>query len=364
MEKDFDLKIRLNNIFWSLGCYTRLEVKLAEYSLQRKTPEELTDLDVLGIRIMPDLSIDYLVADCTTNKDVIRSPIQRVFWLKGVMDFFGASKGYLSLTTNESIPEGQRIVAQKLGITILNNDNLINLEKRVVNSSLQQLKLSKSESWLYFEKNITNLSEKIVPLLNFRKHNYWMNPSHQNLYPLLSLVTKYNKWLDETNRLQKALSLDLLTLFTLSLLQMSAYTFQINPENPEIELKSYFYGGYAEMKRMEGIVGNINKLMENIPIQGNLFNNISKTLKLDLDYLPNLFDIAFRLLNKPFDSSQALRYLQIILFEKILYKGENTEGMKYLETGFSEITKKLTRDIAKFFCDSTGISEKLVEDVY
>jgi hypothetical protein len=87
-------------------------------------------------------------------------------------------------------------------------------------------------------------------------------------------------------------------------------------------------------------------------------------LKLDPEYLPNLFDITFRLLNKPFDSSQILRYLQVILFEKILYRGENTEGMKYLETSFSEITKKLTRDIAKLFRDSTGISDKLVEDVY
>lgn len=361
MEKDFDLKIRLNNIFWSLGCYTRLEVKLAEYTLQRKTPMELTDLDVLGIRILPDLSIEYLVADCTCNKDVIRSPIQRVFWLKGVMDFFEASKGYLSLGTNNPISEAQRIVAYRLGVTILDENNLANLEKRVGNSHLPQLKLSKPESWLYFENNIGNLSKKMSQLLNFRKYNYWINHPHQNLHALLSLVSKHNKLFDEKNRLQKALILDLLTLFTLSVLQMSAYAFRINPENPETELKSYFYGGYTEMKSRQEIVEYIKKLTEYFPTQGNLFN---ETLKLDPYYLPNLFDIAFRLLNRPFDSSQILRYLQMILFEKILYKSENAEGIKYLETGFSDITKKLTRDIAKFFRDSTGISERLVEDVY
>ena len=360
MSKDFELKIRVNNIFWSLGCYTRLEVRLAKYSLQRKSPMELTDLDVLGIRILPDLSIDHLVADCTTNRDVIKSPIQRVFWLKGVMDFFGASKGYLSVGTTNPISEVQRIVAQRLGITILDENNLANLEKRTVNSGALQLKSSKPELWQY-ENDLTNLSKEIGPLLNFRKYNYWINSSHQNLHALISLVSKHNKSFNETNRLQKALIVDLLTLFTLSVLQMSAYVFQINPENPEIELKSYFYGGHAEMKRRQDIVENIKRLMENMPMQGIIFNDI---LKLDPNYLPSLFDIAFRLLNRPFDSSQILRYLQSILFEKILHKGENDEGIKYLETGFSDITKKLTRDIAKFFRDSTGISERLVEDVY
>lgn len=361
MDKDFELKIRLNNVFWSLGCYTRLEVKLAEYALQRKKPMELTDLDVLGIRILPDLSIDCLVADCTSDKNVLKSPIQRVFWLRGVMDFFGASKGYLSLRTNDPVPEVQRIVANKLGVTILEENNLVNLERRTVNLEIQKLKLSKLESWLYFESNLANLSKEISPLLNFRKYKYWMIPPHQNLHASISLVTKHSRLFDETNKLQKALVLDLLTLFTLSVLQMSAYVFRINPENPEIELKSYFYGGYAEMKRRESIVENVKKLMENIPMQRSLFN---ETFKLDPDYLPKLFDIAFRLLNKPFNSSHIPQYLQTVLFEKILYKGENPEGMKYLETRFSDITKKLARDIAKFFRDSTGISEKLVEDVY
>ena len=59
-----------------------------------------------------------------------------------------------------------------------------------------------------------------------------------------------------------------------------------------------------------------------------------------------------------------LRYLQIILFEKILYKSGNVEGIKYLEAGFSEITKKLARDIAELFGNSTGISKTLFEDIY
>lgn len=361
MSKDFDLKIRLNNIFWLLGCFTRLEVKLAQHTAQSKIPMELTDLDVLGIRILPDFNIDYLVSDCTTNKHVIESPVQRVFWLKGVMDFFGASKGYLSLGTKNVIPEVQRTVAYKLGISILNENNLYNLEKRVINTDSTQLQLNKPESWLYFENNLTNIPKDLEPLLKFRKHKYWINQPYQNLHALISLVDKHKKLFDEENRPQKALVIDLLAIFSLSLLQMSSYVSQVNPENPEMELKVYFYGGYTEMKSKELIVQNIQKLMENIPKQETLFR---QHFKLDPDYLPSMFETGFRLLNKPCDSSQILRYLQALLFEKTINKGENQEGMNYLKTGFSDTTKKLTKDIAEFFCNATGLSKRMFNDIY
>ncbi|MBX6422496.1 hypothetical protein [Thermosulfurimonas sp. F29] len=362
MDKDFELKVRINNILWSLNCYTRIEIKLAEYSSQTRKPTELTDIDVLGIRVFSDMIIDYIVADCTTNKKIIKSPIQRIFWLKGVMDFFGTKKGYLCLGTNQSIPENQRIVAQKLGITILNQDNLLNLEKRVLDTNTKYLNFSNPECWLYFERNISQISKDLEFLLLFRKHYFWMNSPYQNISRLLIYTTKYAGKFNPKDKFHKALAVDLLTLFSLSILQMSSYVFHINPENPELELRSYFYGGYDEMKRRETIVDYINKLLQKMCKQGQLFE--VPTLQLDPDYLPNLFDIAFRLLNKPKDSSQILRYLQLVLFEKVLYQGNNVNGIKYIDSNFSDITKKLTRDLAKFFCSSTGLSEELLQDIF
>jgi len=344
----------MNNIFWALGCYTRVDVKLAEHTFKEKSPLELTDIDILGIRILPDFAINFLLADCTSNRNIIRSPIQRVFWLRGVMEFFNASHSYLCLGSNNPIQETQRVVAQKLGVTILNEDNLANLEKRIINSDAPQLQLNKFEPWLYFEHNLTVLSKDLSRLISFRKYNYWLNPKYQNLHAIISIVKKHNRFVNEKDKLHKALIFDLLTLFVLSLLQMSAYVFNINPENPEMELKSYFYGGYIEMKKRREIVDNIKKII-NSQNQKLLFDDI---LKLDPDYLTNLFEIGFRFLNKPYDASQVLRYLQVFLFEKILYNEQNQQGMEYLES-FPEITKKLTRDIIKFFCNATSLTEKL-----
>mgnify|MGYP001069542520 CR=1 FL=1 len=362
MDKDLELKIRLNNILYSLGYYTRLAVKLAEYSLERGQPMELTDLDVLGIKIHPDLTFNWVVADCTSRREVIKSPIQRVFWLKGVMDFFNASRGYLALSTTNRVPESQRVVASKLGITILNEENLSNLERRVLNEHIPKLKLAEAASWNYFEGNLTTLAKDISFLLDFRKHHYWMNKSHQNLHALVSVLSKRGSSLDSKNPLHRALILDLLTLFSLSLLQMSSFVLQTNPENPKQELRVYFYGGYKELEIRESITQNIRKVLgEALPKQGYMFE---QNLKLDPDYLPQLFDLAYRLVNKPADASQIPRYLQMVLFERALYQQKNIDGVKYLDQNFTDVTKKLTRDMASLFLHATRLSEKMLEEVF
>lgn len=364
MNGDIDLKVRLNNIFWELGFYTRLEVKLAEYSLKDSSTLELTDIDVLGIRTHSDLASEIIVGDCTTHKVVIRSPIQRAFWLKGVMDFFGAKKGYLCIGSDRSIAENQRVVSSELGITILNMPNLTNLENRY-ESVTPSLSFSTKESWQYFEGNLTTLPNVLSPILEFRKHKYWLTPHHDRIHALISIVEGNKNQFHSPSRFIKTLLLDMLTLFSISILKMSSYALSVNPENPEVVLRSYFYGSYSEMRRREIIVENLRHLASSIPEQPTLFPNkdYRNRIKLDPEYMPQLFDIAYRLLNKPLDASQIPRFLQLVMFERVLYQHKNEKGIKYIEEKFSEITKKLARDIAKLLSDSTGIPYSQFHDI-
>jgi len=363
MNKDFELKIRMNNILWSLGYYTRIEVKLAEYSVTKKIPMELTDLDVLGIRLSPDFLFDYIVVDCTSNKDFIKSPMKKIFWLKGVMDFFGASNGYLVLNTDSPIAEFQRGVAAKLGITILNLENLTNLEKRVLKPEIKTFKLATPESWIYFENNLTTLDEALHPLLKFRKHTYWMNEHHQNISVILTMLQKYRTSIKEDHKFHKVLIMDLMTLLSISLLHMSKFVFHTNPEKPEQELRAYFYGGYKELEMREEIVKNLNKLIEKIQKQKMLFN-LSSEISLDPEYLPQLFDLVFRWINKPKDAIQIPRYLQILLFEEVLYNRENKDAFEYLKKDFSETTKKFVRDLGAFLININGIPKNLLTNLF
>lgn len=364
MEGDFNLKVQLNSIFWDLGYYTRLELKLAGYSPQKSAPYELTDLDVLGIRVNPDLTFDYLLGDCTSSKRVTRSPIQRVFWLRGVMHFFGANKGYLCLSTKSPLPEVQRISASDLGVTILNFQNLQNLGKRTSRHS-PDLLISSPDSWQYYEGNLTTLPAGMDHVLEFRKYKYWLTPPHDRIHALISLLSTHKAHFKNPTKFLAALSLDLLSLLSLSVLQMSSYALRVNPETPEPTLRSYLFGGYSEMKRREGIVDNIKKLVDTMTPQQELFPSKEglKSLQLDPDYLPRLFDTAFRLLNKPFDAAQIPRYIECTLFEKTLYAGKNDKGLKFIDGAFSDITRKLSRDLAKLLSDAAGVPPAMFADL-
>ena len=364
MDGDVDLKARLNAIFWDLGFFTRLELKLAGYVPGKTMPLELTDLDVLGIRVNPDLTFDYIVGDCTSNRNVYRSPIQRVFWLRGVMDFFGAQKGYLCLATKSQLPEIQRIVASDLGVTILNDENLTKLAKRVDHDS-SRLLLSTVESWHYYEGNLSTLPARLSAVLEFRKYKYWLTPSHDRIHALVSLASLHRAQFQDPGRFVSVLALDLLSLLSLAILQMSAYALRVNPESPDSTLRTYFFGGYSEMTRREGIVENINRVLHAMTPQPELFpsGEETKVLRLDPEYLPKLLDTAYRLLNKPHDASQIPRYIQCVLFEKALYSGKNEKGIEILQKAFSDVTRKLTRDIAKLMSDACGVPGELFSDL-
>ncbi len=358
MIKDFKQKIRLNNILLSLGYYTRLEVKLAEYSIAKNTPMELTDLDVLGIRISPDFKFDYTVIDCTSSNFVIKSPIQRVFWLKGVMELFGSSKGYLVLDTRNLIQEIQRQVSTKLGITILDEKNLLNFEKRLLDEKIPNLKIADPNSWLDFENKLSSLDNKLNKILRYRKYNYWINKHNQNILAIITIFSRYKDLLDENNKIHKALSIDLLSLLCISILDMAKFVFDTNPERATQELRAYFFGGYNELKNKEKILENIKKLIENQNQKKLFYSNI----KLDPDYLEELFEIVFRWVNKPLYSTQIPRYLQATLFEKVLYN--NNIGNTYIEKYFPDIIKKMSRDIATLIINKCNIPEKMFSGIF
>jgi len=109
--------------------------------------------------------------------------------------------------------------------------------------------------------------------------------------------------------------------------------------------------GYLEMKRREGVIDNIKRLVAEIPGQKDLF---ADKIRPEPDYLPAFFDVAYRLLKRPYDASQLPRYLQPVLCEKALYKSENAPGIDVLDASFSDLTRKLARDLARFFRDATG----------
>ena len=73
-----------------------------------------------------------IVGDCKSGKTV--SDIGRVFWLKGVKEYFGADLGYY---IRPQIDAHARAIAPRLGLRTLNEGELSALEKTTRAESLQ-----------------------------------------------------------------------------------------------------------------------------------------------------------------------------------------------------------------------------------
>lgn len=128
LDRDLSLKLRLRRVLFSQGYWCPIEVELSHYehlgtSVKRQS---LTDLDVLGLRFDELFTPHRVVGDCKSGRHV--SDANRLFWLRGVMDFFGADQAYI---LRPRLDAHARAIAPKMGLRVMDETELTRLEKTV-----------------------------------------------------------------------------------------------------------------------------------------------------------------------------------------------------------------------------------------
>lgn len=130
-EHDLGLKVVSRRLLWRMGYTTRLDVKLRgvrgpgrpdradERSQRGAGPESFTDLDVLGLGLAGGSRLYSAIVDCKTSQ--ARST-ERMFWVRGVADFFASDDAYM--VREAVVTEAARQLATRLGITALTSDDL------------------------------------------------------------------------------------------------------------------------------------------------------------------------------------------------------------------------------------------------
>lgn len=357
-DADFHLKTRMQGVFKSLGYYTRLEVNLAKEDLKGKR-NDLTDLDVLAIFVAPDLSLEYVVADCTTNARRCKTPTERIFWLRGVMEFFSASKAYLVLGTNSQVPHAPRALATGLGIGVINIGYLSQQEKRVVGILPAELKVFLPEAWDYLEDNLCKMDSRLVTLVEYRRYDYWQAQTYQALQDLLNLTREVADLLDADQRFHRALMVDLLSLYSLALIQLAGHVTMRGAEDPADDVRAFLLGGESALRSKERQFALLREVVEHANRHQPQLFDTEELPSVDPEYLPALLDVVTRILNRPREATQIPNFLQAVLFEKVLNKDETAD---YHERAFGDITKKIARDIASFFVAVTGMDARLLRD--
>lgn len=359
---DMEQKLKLIQLFWSWEYFTHLEVKLVHPQGSSNQSYELTDVDVFALRTSSDLSMERIIGDCKTLKSV--SPINRAFWLKGVMEYFGAARGYLLLNPKKPITEDHKLGARSMGITLLSEEDFEILFSRLLRQNVPaRMKLFREDSWTYLEQGISNIG--FAKRINdYRKYQYWLDSPARSLRYCLFEPMSINEKIDPRQKFQRALILDMVTLFSISFMSMVSHLFHIHliPEKKadmDEYLKAYVYGGRETYNQ-------VNRLHRAVQDMGNYYSgkqSVDDSIRdLSLPEWEHFLHLFRTVLDNPAQFTDVPRLLRFVLFERLLYENNEVALVEALPSTSTHAIK-FAIDVADYFLKASKLDELFWDDI-
>jgi hypothetical protein len=316
-ELDLGLKVASRRLLWRLGYTTRLDVKLravwgpadpgrpAGHARRSRAPESFTDLDVLGLSFAGGSRVHSAIVDCKTSEGGSTS---RMFWVRGVADFFAADEAYMVRET--VVTDAARQLTTRLGITALTSDDLGRLEE------LHPCELALDVppvSWLFDRSTaaqvlaaFTGLDSRLKPLLTYRDFDYWLFEEYRNLVQLVENLRVCAERLDPRNPRHLALVLDMTWLYLVTLSHAVYVIRAAHVADPDRGLQEYLFGGAIGLREKEGL----SRMLAELRDAGALPSEVR------VDPLPTyyakLLELVTRVMRRPDRVLPALRLLEVL----------------------------------------------------
>ncbi|MEX2490135.1 MAG: hypothetical protein WD425_00085 [Nitrospirales bacterium] len=350
MDRDIELKLRLRRILFCQGYWSPIEVELSHFEPQAKGVKRLplTDLDVLGIRFDQLFVRHRIVGDCKSGKTV--SDIGRVFWLKGVKDYFGADLGYY---IRPQIDIHARTIAPKLGLRTLNESELGVLEKTIGVDSLQipfaDLSTYKSieEMWgIGVAKGDKPSKEqlKLKKVYSYLSYRYWSTEFHRNLLQIVELFQDIADSLRPLDPKHILLAYIGSERFAHCLLEIATYVEGLGAADIRKYVRLYLYGGGLGLKEKE-------KFFELLQLV------TGSNEPLDPPYFEELLELIGRLIRNRDGACDVLRHITAAYIHCAFLGNSAFPSIGIGGTNTSAIV--LAKDICFTFAKLTGISRSL-----
>jgi hypothetical protein len=351
LDADLDFKLRFKRILFLMGYYSPIEVALSQYTEDiggDRKRHDLTDLDVLGIKYDALLNSNRIVCDCKTGRRV--SDANRLFWLRGVCDYFGADVGYFIRT---KVDKQARSIAPKLGLRILDENELNELEK---NLKVDNIVLPIADNNFYqhhlktWGVNVPKGSKpsqeelEIKKVFSYLSYLYWYLEPHRNLFNLIDRFTEISYLVENTNPRDVLLVYTGLERFAHCLLEMGSYIYTRGLSEVQKNARIYLYGGFMALREREELFALLRR---STGIQENL----------DPPYLQGTLEVTNRMLRNPKAASKVLLYLEAIYSWCVQLGNKEIEPVfkGNVDTG----TIVIARDMCISFCKATGLKEEL-----
>ena len=350
-ELDLGLKAVSRRLLWRLGYSTKVDVPLRavvsrESTRATSSPESFTDLDVLGVAVAADSSVRSSIVDCKTGGS---SVITRMFWLRGLVDFFEADHAYL--VRERAISKDARQLALRLNLTALTEEEVGSLE------ALHQTDLPIDEAPLsnLFDPNyiarvierLTNQHKKLQPLLDYRQFDYWVNPEHQNLVRMVDLLKDSSGVLDGSSPIHTGIVLDCAWLYVVSAAHALRQLRSVHISDLNYGLSEYLAGGPGQLAQKREVAAILDQLKDARQIPDKV------TISVNPHFFAPLLELLIRLLRRGYLLTDMLRMLEYQSSASIA--GDRVGAEIAFGARYNRVAAKLAADVVDFLVGAAGL---------
>lgn len=359
---DAAFKLRFSRLLGQMGYFVRRNVPISTYTPGENTTRrvDITDIDVLGTYWDEELKPTRIVCECKSGTRA--KPLDRCFWLRGVMHFFGAQKGYLVVKEGGIIPSS---VGQRMDVTVIDQKTLSDLERRY---DIETGKWTGSCSPDLDNKTLEYkrmLKEGFRPQLNYLIYGYWKDPEYYQLKRLITIGREVSDKLSASSDASKWFYLESICLLTNSLVTFCQKLFLIEPHRIHDEVSTQLFGGLMSKMAREGIAHAAVKFLgsyvksqydDDLPLK-------PEQIDLNPDYMENLVELISRLINRPNQTRLLPFFMDAVCFE-FLFKQKtlsNDELHSYSKQNDVFLMIKLVKNVIRFYLDSTKTKTALFD---
>jgi hypothetical protein len=356
------LEYRVAKYFFHQGYVTRQSLPLKSYFY----PEifDITDIDVYAIKFDNDFSEKVIIADCKSGsspKSKDSKPLNRLFWLRGLMTFLGVNQGYF---IKPRISEKIKKFAADLKIVPFDYEWLNETEARLnlTTDNRGSYAIQNSDRHRSFYQQIRAHPDRIEFYYWFLRIRFWTIPSNIQIKEVIrghfilirkcSFKKDYEIWLLGESAI----------LLTIALLRFCSELYPLSEKERE---------RWIELKMIEGI-GSIEQqnkilnLMRNFA-QEKVYETCKKRIQISEQeltitpppYTPQLTELISRLLAQPEISIQTPKFLDFFIYEYIINDKEvNIAELQKLFPSNLELIAKQSKNIIKFLDSDIKSKEK------
>lgn len=366
-ELDLELKIRMMRFLGSTGHFVRRNIPLIRYEFGKKTTQQYTDVDVLGIKFDFNLNPHITICDCKSGSSAKTS--ERIFWLSGVMKYFNADRGFF---VRSNVIESRYIdLANKLEILPLSLTQISELEKSYkidTNYYLGSFDINNIKTEDDKLRRLHALESQIYDYIYIK---YWTDPVSQQIESLMSyaLRIKRSDMIKEEEKL--FLQMYIRSLLSVSILNFSRMVLVIPQKQREDQIRYRLSGGRFESYERKKLLESFYDFMSReIKLKYNQKYSVTKKEFLSQFYPPytkNLVDLVQHICLNPKYAVSIPQILDLLTYQvALINKGFDIKDIPNLSNSndFYNFIKP-TKDMITFGERSELLSEeqsKIIKD--